>query len=184
LVVDERADTDRVLLGRIASAHGIRGEVLIHAYTTMPEGIAAYGPLSDKDGSRTFRIVSVRATAKGIVARLDGVNDRTAAEALAGLELFIRRNRLPATAEDEFYHADLVGLAVVDPEGKVIGRVQAVQNFGAGDLLEVQLEGTGKSELIPFTEAAVPEVDLTVRRVVVVLPPTTDVDDDTGGSSA
>jgi 16S rRNA processing protein RimM len=160
----------RILLGRISGAHGIRGEVVIHAYTVTPESIGAYGPVFDKAGTRSFEIASARATPKGVVARLKGVGDRTAAEALKGVELYVNRDRLPAAAEGEFYHADLIGLAAVAPEGMQIGEIVAVQNFGAGDLLEIRLAGSGKTELVPFTEATVPEVDIAAGRAVVAMP--------------
>jgi 16S rRNA processing protein RimM len=160
----------RVLLGQVTGAHGIRGEVLIRTYTAAPEGIAAYGPLSDAAGARQFRIAVVRVTAKGVVARIGGVADRTAAEALRGTALYVGRDRLPAAAEGEFYHADLIGLAAVAPDGGAIGEVVAVQNFGGGDLIEVRIAGSGATELVPFTDAFVPEVDLDGRRIVVVLP--------------
>jgi 16S rRNA processing protein RimM len=160
----------RVLLGRIAGAHGIRGEVLIKTFTAAPEGIAAYGPLSDAGGARSFSFESARPTPKGVVARLVGVADRNAAEALKGTELYIERERLPAAAEGEFYHADLVGLDAVEPAGKPLGSIVGVHNFGAGDLLEIRLAASGKTELVPFTDDAVPEVDIAGRRVVVVLP--------------
>jgi 16S rRNA processing protein RimM len=164
------AEANRILLGRIAGAHGIRGEVLIKTFTQAPESIGAYGPLSDKAGKRTFEIRSVRVTAKGVVARLKGVADRNAAEAIKGVELYVVREKLPAAAEGEFYHADLIGLAAVDRDGKVIGEIVAVHNFGAGDLIEVRLVGSAKTEFIPFTDDAVPEVDIAARRAVIVLP--------------
>ena len=160
----------RILLGRIVGAHGIRGEVVIHAYTVAPADIGTYGPLLDKDGAEHFRIESARVTAKGVVARLEGVGDRNAAEALKGVELYVERDKLPAAAEGEFYHADLIGLSAVDPNGKRIGEIVAVQNYGAGDLLEIRLAGAGKTELIPFTEATVPEVDIAAGRAVVAMP--------------
>jgi 16S rRNA processing protein RimM len=161
---------DRILLGRIAGARGIRGEVLIKTFTAAPENVGAYGPLSDESGTRTFKLKSARATPKGVVARLHGVDDRNGAEALKGIALYIERERLPAAAEGEFYHADLIGLAAVDGDGKPIGEIVAVQNYGAGDLLEIRLTGSSKTELVPFTDAAVPEVDIAARRVVVVMP--------------
>ncbi len=164
------SEARRILLGRIADAHGIRGEVVIHAYTAAPEDIAAYGPLSDEGGRRAFTIERMRLTAKGVVARLAGVGDRNAAEALKGTELYVARDRLPPAAEGEFYHADLVGLAAVDAAGVRIGEVVAVQNYGAGDLLELRLAGSAATELVPFTDAFVPEVDLAAGRVVIVLP--------------
>src|SRR5262245_1592560 len=107
----------RILLGRIAGAHGVRGEVLIKAFTERPEDIAAYGPLDDGTG-RTFRIETARASPKGVVARIAGIADRTAAEALKGAALYVDRDHLPAPAEGEFYHADLIGLTAVDAEGR------------------------------------------------------------------
>ena len=165
----------RILLGRVADAHGIRGEVIIHAFTDPPENIAAYGPLMDEAGARAFEIQSARATAKGVVARLKGVADRTAAEALKGVDLYVDRDRLPPAADGEFYHVDLMGLAAVDPQGRRIGTIVSVQNFGAGDLLEIRLAGAQQTELIPFDEAHVPAIDIAAGRAVVVLPPPADV---------
>ena len=158
----------RILLGRIAGAHGVRGEVLIKAFTERPEDIGAYGPLDDGAG-RTFAIEATRVTHKGVVARIAGIGDRSAAEALKGTALYVDRERLPAPDEGEFYHADLIGLAAVDPEGRPVGEVVAVHNHGAGDLLEVRLAESGRTELVAFTDAFVPKVDLAARRVVVRL---------------
>jgi 16S rRNA processing protein RimM len=166
--------SSRLLLGRIAGAHGIRGEVLIHAYTSAPEDIAAYGALFDATAKRSFEIGIVRTTPKGVVARIAGIEDRTAAEALKGVDLYVSRDRLPEAAEGEFYHADLIGLAAADPAGKTIGEIVAVQNYGAGDLIEIRLTGSSKTELVTVTEAAVPEVDIAARRAVVIMPATTD----------
>jgi 16S rRNA processing protein RimM len=160
----------QILLGRIAGAHGIRGEVLIHTYTEAPENIGAYGALFDANGERQFKLKVVRVTPKGVIARVTGIADRNAAEALKGVELFVERAHLPAPADGEFYYADLVGLAAVDVDGQTIGSIVAVQNFGAGDLLEIRLSGSSKTELVPFRDAFVPEVDLAARQVVVVLP--------------
>ena len=159
----------RFLLGRIADAHGIRGEVLIKTFTERPEDIAAYGPLDD-GGGRTFKIEAVRASSKGVVARIEGIGDRSAAEALKGAALYVDRERLPAPEEGEFYHADLIGLAAVDPGGRPLGEIVGVHDYGAGDLLELRLAGSGKTELVAFTEAFVPEIDLAARRAVVLLP--------------
>jgi 16S rRNA processing protein RimM len=159
----------RILLGRIAGAHGIRGEVLIKAFTERPEDIAAYGPLHD-GGARTFAIDALRVTGKGVVARLAGVADRTAAEALKGAPLYVDRERLPPPAEGEFYHADLIGMAAVDAEGRAVGEIVAIRNHGAGDILEIRLAGSGETELVAFTDAFVPDVDVAGGRVVVRLP--------------
>jgi 16S rRNA processing protein RimM len=158
----------RILLGRIAGAHGIRGEVLIRTFTGRPEDIATYGPLADGSG-RTYKVAVVRVTPKGVVARIDGVSDRTTAEALRGTDLHVDRARLPPPNEGEFYHTDLIGLAAVDPDGRAVGEIVGVHNFGAGDMLEVRHAETGKTELIAFTDAFVPELNLAARRVVVRL---------------
>ena len=163
-----RARGERVLLGRIVRAHGTRGEVAILAYTARPEDIAAYGALSASDGT-LYTIASARVTAKGVIARLEGVDDRTAAEALKNVELYVERDRLPPADEGEFYHADLIGSAAVDGEGKAIGKIVAVHNFGAGDILEVAMTASRTTELVPFSETHVPNVDVGGRRVVVVL---------------
>lgn len=157
----------RILLGRIVGAHGIRGEVVIHSYAAVPEDIGAYGPLSDKTGAKTFKLSGVRAASKGVIARIAGVADRNAAEALKGTELYVPRDKLPATDEGEFYVADLIGMTVVDAAGQVIGKVVDAPDFGAGSLLEIRKTGVAQTELIPFTDAYVPHVDITARRVTV-----------------
>jgi 16S rRNA processing protein RimM len=159
-----------VLLGHIAGAHGVRGEVLIKSYTAAPEDIAAYGPLADETGTRAFSIKVLRLTAKGVVARLDGVADRAAAEALKGLRLYVERDKLPDTRANEFYHTDLIGLAAVTPEGNPIGEVVALHNYGAGDLLEVRLSSSHETEFVPFTSEFVPDVDIAGGRVVIAMP--------------
>ena len=162
--------SNRILLGRIMAAHGIRGEMIVASFAARPEDIAAYGPLSDGAGGRRFALTVVRVGAKGVVARIAGVGDRNAAEALRGTELWVERDRLPAPAAGEYYHADLIGLDAVARDGTPIGRIVAVENFGAGDLLEIRLAGTGRSELVPFTDAFVPSVDIAARRIEVVMP--------------
>lgn len=159
-----------VCLGVIAGARGLDGAVRIRSYTAEPLDIGAYGPLTDETGTRTY-VVRPERLARGVVlARIDGVGDRAAAEALRGTRLYVPRERLPETARDEYYHEDLIGLAVALADGSVLGRVEAVQDFGAGDILEVRL-GTGGSVLVPFTRAVVPEVDLAAGRLVVDPPP-------------
>lgn len=164
--------TDRVLIARIGAAHGIKGEVRVKAYTADPAGIAAYGPLAAEDG-RTFEVASLRPAAGTapdmLVVKFKGIGDRNAAEALNGLELSVPRDRLPPAGEDEFYHADLVGLAAVTRDGAELGTVIAVHNYGAGDLLEIAPK-RGETLLIPFTRAVVPEVDLASGRLVIDLP--------------
>jgi 16S rRNA processing protein RimM len=167
----------RILLGRIVSAHGIRGEVVIDSFTGAAEDVAAYGPLDTEDG-RKLDIKLVRTTPKGgVIARVAGVADRNGAEALRGTALYAARGQLPEPGEGEFYFEDLAGLRADNEVGERIGQVVAVQNYGAGDLLEVRLEGQRVTELIPFTDAFVPVVDVAGGRVVVVVP-VYDADDD------
>lgn len=154
-------------MAQIGAAHGIRGEVRLKSFTADPLAVAGYGPLESEDGSRRFRITGLRPAKDMLIARIEGVTDRTAAERLRNLRLYVRRSRLPPPAEDEFYHADLIGLAVFDKGGLRLGAVVAVQNFGAGDLLEIRLESGGATALLPFTKAAVPEVDIAGGRIVV-----------------
>ncbi len=156
-----------VLMGRIAGAHGLRGELLVRTFTETPDGIAAYGALCDREGTRHFRLTVVRETAKGVIARVAGVSDRTAAEALRGTELYVPRARLPAPDAGSYYYEDLAGLAAVAPDGQRLGRIVGVANYGAGDLLEVRLEGRKATELVPFADPFVPEVDVVGGRVVI-----------------
>lgn len=167
----------RVLLGRIVTAHGIRGDVVIDSYTAEPADIGAYGPLQSRDGAKQYVVKVVRATQKGVVAHIKGIDDRNGAEALRGVELFVSRAKLPEADEGEFYYTDLVGLRIDNEAGEAIGKVVAVQNYGAGDLLELRLEGQTATELIPFTDAYVPIVDVAAGRVVVILPASTPDDD-------
>lgn len=160
----------RILLGQIMRAHGIRGEVIVKTFTGAPADIGAYGALTDADGRDPLRLSVVRASEKGAVARIAGVDDRNAAEALKGRELFVARNRLPAAREGEYYHADLIGLDVFDRRSQRIGRVVDVQNFGAGDLLEILREEGKDTDLIPFTATCVPDVDLANGRVTIEPP--------------
>jgi len=158
----------RICVAQIGAPHGVRGEVKIWSYTAEPLSVGSYGPLETEDGAARIEIEALRAARDHLVARLKGVNDRAAAERLTNTKLFVARERLPATAaDDEFYHADLIGLAVVDPDGNELGNVTAVHNFGAGDLIEVKPAHGGATVLLPFTQAAVPVVDIAGRRIVV-----------------
>lgn len=174
--------TARVLLGEIAGVHGIRGDVLIHTYTADPQSIAAYGPLSNEAGTAVYEITVVRTTDKGVVAKITGIPDRTTAEKLRGTKLYVGRARLPEPDAAEFYHADLIGLHAIGTAGNPIGEVIAVQNYGAGDLLEIRRPGGKTTELIPFADAFVPAVDLAAGIVTVVIPdfaPDDEVPEDT-----
>ncbi len=159
----------RVCLGVVAGVHGVRGLVRIKSFTEAPEDLVAYGPLTDEAGTRRFE-VRLKGRAKGgLLAEIAGLDDRTAAEALKGTRLYVDRAALPAPEEEEYYHADLIGLRVEDRAGRDLGRVAAVHNFGAGDLLGI--EGPeGAERLLPFTKAVVPEVDLAAGRLVVEPP--------------
>jgi len=159
-----------ILMGHISTAHGIRGEVVIKSYTADPADIATFSPLTDKSGQKSIEIKGARVVKKGVIARLGGVDDRNAAEALRGMELYVSRDLLPALDQDELYHADLVGLEAVTADGGTVGEIVAVQNFGAGDLLEIRLAGKSRTEFIPFDEHFVPEIDIEAARVVVVMP--------------
>jgi len=157
----------RICLGQIGAAHGVRGEVRLHSFTSDPSAIAGYGPLETEDG-RVFEIETLRPAKDHFVARLSGIRDRDAASALANTKLYVPRERLPQTEEaDEFYHADLVGLAVMDRAGKKLGTVIAIQNFGAGDLIEVRPDAGGNTELVPFDMTNVPAVDVASGKIVV-----------------
>jgi 16S rRNA processing protein RimM len=158
-----------VLVGAIAGAFGVRGEVRLKSFCAEPAAIAGYAPLVAEDG-RAFGVTLVRPLAGAFAARLTGVADRDAAEALRGARLYAPRDRLPPLGEDEFYHADLIGMEAVDPGGGPLGRVRAVHDHGAGDLIEIARPG-GRDLLVPFTRAAVPTVDLAARRMVVDPPP-------------
>jgi 16S rRNA processing protein RimM len=156
---------DRVCVGAIAGAFGVRGEVRLKSFCAEVAAIGTYGPLFTEDGARSFSVTLGRPVPDGLAARLSGVESREQAEALKGVRLYADRARLPSLPDDEFYHADLLGLTVQDTGGVVIGTVSAVLNHGAGDLLEVLRPGK-PSALLPFTRAIVPTVDLAARRIV------------------
>ncbi|MBB5753432.1 16S rRNA processing protein RimM [Prosthecomicrobium pneumaticum] len=161
---------ERILVGRIGAAHGVRGEVKVKPFTEDPATLARLGPLETGDG-RKLAIAGIRPQGDGFVARITGVADRNAAEALRNLDLFVDRAALPAIeAEDEFYYADLVGLAAVTVDGTALGRVVAIQDFGAGDLVEIEPPGGGTTRFLPFTRAIVPVVDIAGGRIVVAPP--------------
>ncbi|SDE91896.1 ribosome maturation factor RimM [Rhodospira trueperi] len=160
---------ERVCLGVVVGVHGVRGAVRVKSFTADPADVGAYGPVWTEDGARSWGL-SVVGDAKGVVlCRLDGVDDRTAAEALKGLRLYVPRDALPPAGEDEeYYHADLIGLRVERQDGTALGTVRAVHDFGAGDVLDVTPTAAGgKPLMIPFTRAAVPVVDVAAGRAVV-----------------
>ena len=156
---------NQIIVGAIAGAFGVRGEVRLKSFCADPADIASYGPLTASGGQVFARITLTGQTAGALVGRIDTITTPEQANALKGQTLAADRARLPALADDEFYHADLIGLDMFDPGGTPIGRVSAVLNHGAGDLLEVQRPGA-TPVLIPFTRAIVPTVDLALRRIV------------------
>ena len=162
---------DRICVGAIAGAFGVQGEVRLKSFCAEPADIAKYTPLTTEDGKRSFTVKLTRPAAGGLGARLSGVVTREDAEALKGVTLWAPRAALPSLPDDEFYHADLIGLEVVDTGGAVLGRVRAIFDHGAGDILEVV--GGKEVLLLPFTRAVVPTVDLTAKRIVAD-PPASD----------
>lgn len=155
--------TDRICVGAIAGAFGVKGEVRVKSFCSEPKDIAGYGPLTTEDGSRSFDVKLTRPVTGGLGARLSGVSTREDAEALKGTTLWAPRDALPSLPDDEFYHADLIGLEVMDTGGRSLGRVWAIYDHGAGDILEV---AGRKTLLLPFTRAVVPTVDLQAGRIV------------------
>lgn len=158
--------TDRICVGAIAGSFGVQGEVRLKSFCAEASAIADYGPLSTEDGGRSFAVTITRPVKGGFAARLSGVASREEADALRGTRLYAPRARLPEPDDDEFYHADLIGMSVLDTGGTELGRVKAVLNHGATDLLEVHLTGRSDTALIPFTREIVPTVDLAGRRIV------------------
>ncbi len=158
---------DLILVGALGSAVGLKGEVRLASFTEVPEAIADLSPLLSEDG-RTFEITSIRPQTKGLVARIEGVTTREAAEKLKGLALYIPRDALPGPEDkDDFYQADLIGLSAFLVSGEALGEVVAVQNFGAGDLLEIKLASEPRTVLVPFTREIVPEINLEARKLTI-----------------
>ncbi len=160
----------RVCLGVIASAHGVRGQVKSKTFTADPAAVADYGPVVDDSGRRRFALALIGRVKGGVIAKLDGIEDRDTAQALKGTMLYVDRAALPKPERDEFYHADLIGLGVELEDGTTLGQVKAVHELGAGDLLEVALPGR-RSVMVPFNKEVVPEVDLDGGRLVLKPPP-------------
>ena len=168
---------DRICIAKFGAAHGVRGEIRLWPFTEEPLSVASYGPLQTADGKRRFEIASLRAAKDHLVVRIKGVDTRNDAETLNGLELFVARDKLPATADGEFYHADLIGLAAVTADDRPLGRIVAVHNFGAGDIIEIASGNGSETKLLPFTDAVVPTVDLANARAVIVPPDEVEGDD-------
>jgi 16S rRNA processing protein RimM len=162
------AKEGRILLGVVAAPHGVRGLLRIRSFTENPMAIAAYGALSDETGTKKFRVQALSAVKGAVLARIEGVADRTAAETLRGLRLYVERDALPATSEREWYEADLIGLAAVGRDGRDWGKVLAFHDFGGGLTMEVSGgEASRSSVMLPFTDDAVPEIDIEGGKILV-----------------
>ncbi|MEM8537996.1 MAG: ribosome maturation factor RimM [Pseudomonadota bacterium] len=159
--------TERICIAAIAGAFGVKGEVRLKSFTAHPEDVATYGPARSEDGAHSFTISLTGQSTKGaLIARLSGVTAKEAADALRGVRLYVDRDRLPNLPDDEFYHADLIGLEVLDTGGGVLGRVKSVLNHGAADLLEIHGPGLQTTVLLPFTQEIVPTIDLEAGRLI------------------
>ena len=158
--------SDRVIVGAIGGAFGVHGEVRLKSYCADPTAIADYTPLYTEDGRRFAQIVLTGQTNNALIARIDGITTKEEADALRNTQLYAERSTMPSLPDDEYYYADLIGLTVVDTGGTVLGTVKNVMDHGAGDLLEITVPGTSETVLLPFTQAAVPTVDLGAGRIV------------------
>jgi 16S rRNA processing protein RimM len=176
--------SDRVCVAKIGAAHGIRGEVKLWSFTADPLAVKDYGPLETEDGSASFTLEMVRPAKDHLVVRLSGVRDRNAAERLTNISLFVPRTRLPPTSNDEFYHADLIGLMTTTADGQPFGTVVAVHNFGAGDILELRRPGERATVMLPFSDMTVPIVDIAAGRVVINPPVEVSGEDEPGKGPA
>jgi 16S rRNA processing protein RimM len=156
----------RVCVGAVAGAFGVRGEVRLKSFCAEPEDVAAYGPLTTEDGARSFEVTLLKPVKAGFAARLTGVRTKEQADALRGTRLYAPRAALPEPDEEEYYHADLIGLEVRDTGGHLLGHVRAIHDHGAGDLLEIHGPSLKQTLLLPFTRAAVPTVDIAGGRIV------------------
>jgi 16S rRNA processing protein RimM len=168
-MVERARDRDWVCVATVAGAHGLRGVLKLRCFTERPEDVAAYGPVFDHDGRRLFELEVIRPAPGGVLARAQEIEDREAAGALRGTELFVPRSALPEPAPDEFYYSDLEGMEALRPDGSHFGVVKSVDNFGAGDLIEVMADD-GRRVSLPFTRQTVPSIDLERRRLVIEPP--------------
>jgi len=158
--------SDRVIVGTIGGAFGVQGEVRLKSYCADPQAIADYAPLYSEDGRAFVQIVLTGQLKNGFTARFDGVVTKEDADALRNVNLYAERAVMPSLPDDEYYYADLIGLTIVDTGGVTLGTVKNVMDHGAGDLLEINAPGQAETVLLPFTQAAVPTVDLTAKRIV------------------
>jgi 16S rRNA processing protein RimM len=162
-------DCEWVCVAVVAGAHGLRGALKLRCFTEQPEDVAAYGPVFDRDGNRLFELEVIGSAPGGVLARADRIQDRNAAEVLRGTELFVPRSALPDLPADQYYYTDLEGMEALRPDGSRLGIVQSVDNFGAGDVLEVLVDD-GRRLSLPFTRETVPSIDLERGRLVVEIP--------------
>lgn len=157
---------DLILIGRIVGVRGVQGDIRIKSFTSAPEDIGSYGPFYDASGQRSFTVTVLGASKGVVIGHIEGIENRTEAEALKGMDLYVPREALPAIEEeDSFYQVDLIGLTAEDEDGNILGSVSAVHDYGAGDILEIAREGE-EDLLVPFTKEAVPEVDIGGGRIV------------------
>ncbi len=157
---------DKVCVGAVAGSFGVRGEVRLKSFCADPGALGDYGPLTSEDGRQSWTVKITRPVKTGFAARLSGVTTKEAADALRGTRLYAPRDALPALPDDEFYHADLIGLEVLDTGGAPLGKVKAVLETGANDILELHVPGQRETVLLPFTRAVVPTVDLSAGRII------------------
>ena len=157
---------DKICVGAISGAYGVRGEIRVKSFCAVPEDIEIYSPLTSEDSQQTFHLALLRPVKNGFVARIAEVASKEEADALKGMRLYANRDQLPSLPEDEYYHADLIGLQVLDTGGGPLGTVKSVLDHGAGDLLEVQRPGSSETVLVPFTLAVIPTVDIGAGRII------------------
>ena len=157
---------DKVCVGAIGGSYGVRGELRVKSFCAAAADIEAYSPLTNEDGSKSYHLALIRSIKNGFSARITEVATKEEADALKGTKLFATRDQLPELPDDEYYHADLIGLEVLDTGGSLLGTVKLVQDHGAGDLLEVQRPGSSETVLLPFTLAAIPTVDMAAKRII------------------
>ncbi|WP_457649824.1 ribosome maturation factor RimM [Profundibacter sp.] len=159
--------TDHICVGAFSGSYGVKGEVRLKSFCANPEAIADYSPLTTEDGKHSYAITITRSIKGALVAKVEGITNKEQADDLKGIRLFASRDQLPALPDDEYYYADLIGLTVLDTGGTVLGKVHAVQNHGASDLLEIMPSAGGNTILLPFTREVVPTVDLSAGRIIV-----------------
>ena len=179
------APARRVIVGRFGAAHGVRGEIRLQSFTQIPAAIGKLKPLTDAAGARVFKLGKIRPVRDAMfVAQVEGIADRNAAEALVNIELFVERSKFPKAATDEFYVTDLIGLPVFLGSGEPAGSVLNVVNYGAGDILEIRPVDGGETLLVPFTLAAVPDIDMAAGRVTIAPPAEIEAKPPEGGESS